>query len=98
LEEECFEVRVSDMRRGKEILDRIPGVVSVEPAGSSLHLFLAPALTSAEVLEKAMAEAGCRSTEFRKIVPSLEDAFIALIRKSELSGHETRGTNEVNRG
>jgi ABC-2 type transport system ATP-binding protein len=89
LEEECYEVRVSDMRRGKEILGRVPGVVSVEPAGSSLHLFLSPTLTSRESLEKAMAEAGFRSTEFRKIVPSLEDAFIALIRKSEQSDHET---------
>jgi len=89
LEEECYEVRVSDMRRGKEILERIPGVVSVEPAGSSLHLFLTPAFTSTEVLEKAMAGAGFRLTEFRKIVPSLEDAFIVLIRKSERSDHET---------
>jgi ABC-2 type transport system ATP-binding protein len=89
LKEECHEVRVSDMRRAKEILEGIPGVVSVEPAGSSLHLFLAPARTSAEVLQKAMAEAGFSSTEFRRIVPSLEDAFIALIRKSEQSDHET---------
>ena len=89
LAEECYEVRVSDMRRGKEILDRVPGVVSVEPAGSSLHLFLAPVLTSTEALEKAMAAAGFGSTAFRKIVPSLEDAFIALIRKSEQSDRET---------
>jgi len=89
LAEECYEVRVSDMHRGKEILDRVPGVVSVEPAGSSLHLFLAPVLTSTEALEKAMAAAGFGSTAFRKIVPSLEDAFIALIRKSEQSDRET---------
>jgi hypothetical protein len=49
----------------------------VEPAGAKLHLFLAPAI-SPEQLKDAVG-----ATEFREIVPSLEDVFIGLVRKSE---------------
>jgi ABC-2 type transport system ATP-binding protein len=83
LDEECFEVRTSDARRDKEFLERLAGVVSVEPAGAALHLFLSPAQTSADRLEREAASKGLAGLSFRRIMPSLEDAFIALIRKAE---------------
>jgi ABC-2 type transport system ATP-binding protein len=83
LEEECFEVRTTDARRDKEFLERLAGVVSVEPAGAALHLFLSPAQTSADRLEREAASKGLAGLSFRRIMPSLEDAFIALIRKAE---------------
>jgi len=79
LSEVCFEVRSGDQRAAREILSRQPGVTSVEPAGATLHLFLAPQLNSAENLQAAAGQ-GARFTE---IPPSLEDVFIALIRKEE---------------
>jgi ABC-2 type transport system ATP-binding protein len=83
LEEECFEVQTTDARRDKEFLERLSGVLSVEPAGATLHLFLSPAQTSVDRLEKEAAARGLSGLSFRRIVPSLEDAFIALIRKAE---------------
>jgi len=83
LEELCYEVRTHDARRDKEFLERLSGVVSVEPAGATLHLFLAPAQTSVDRLEKEAAAEGLPGLSFRRIMPSLEDAFIALIRKAE---------------
>lgn len=74
--EECYEVRVRDRRAAREKLTGTEGVASVEPAGDSLHLFLTPGVTSPERLQQSIGPA-----EFRRIAPSLEDVFIALIRK-----------------
>ena len=76
IHEECYEVRVPDRHAAREALLAADGVASVEPAGDVLHLFLKPGLTSPERLRELFPEA-----EFRPIAPSLEDVFIALIRK-----------------
>ena len=77
LTEICYEVQAPDQRKAREFLQSQPGVLTVEPAGAKLHLFLAPGL-SPERLKDAVG-----ATEFREIVPSLEDVFIGLVRKSE---------------
>jgi ABC-2 type transport system ATP-binding protein len=77
LTEICYEVQAPDQRKAREFLQSQPGVLTVEPAGAKLHLFLAPGL-SPERLKDAVG-----ATEFRAIVPSLEDVFIGLVRKSE---------------
>ena len=86
LEEVCYEVSSADQRAARDLLERQPGVLSVEASGSVLHLFLSPSKTSAKRLESELAAAGLEAQEFREIAPSLEDAFIALIRKQELTG------------
>jgi len=82
LEEKCYEVETSDQRAAREALQSKAGVLAVEPHGSNLHLFFSPEKTSAEMLEKVLAERGIRVTQFREIVPSLEDVFIDLVRKT----------------
>ena len=77
LEETCYEVETGDNRAAREFLQSQPGVLSVEPAGAKLHLFVAPGV-SVEQMKNAVA-----ASEFRQIVPSLEDVFIGLVRKSE---------------
>ena len=73
-----YEVRSSDARAAKQILRTAPGVVSVERAGEALHLSIDSGRTSIDILKNKTPEA-----EFRPIVPSLEDVFIALVRKEE---------------
>jgi ABC-2 type transport system ATP-binding protein len=85
VEEICYEVVVEDRRAARQILENRPGVVSVEPAGATLHAFLAPSRTSPEDLTQALAEAGLGAAQFNPIVPSLEDVFIALVRKAGTS-------------
>lgn len=77
LAETCYQIRSSDNRSLRERLAKEPGVLTVEPSGADLHLFLNPAMTSAEKL------ASIAPFEFHQILPSLEDVFIALIRKEE---------------
>jgi ABC-2 type transport system ATP-binding protein len=81
-EDACYEVRTGDSRRAIPILQNHPGVVSVETSGSTLHVFLArdvhPAVLGELLERKELAPASVR-----QIVPSLEDVFIAIIRKNE---------------
>jgi hypothetical protein len=54
-------------------------VLAAEPSGAYLHLFLNRKITS---VEKLASTAGF---EWQEILPSLEDVFIAQIRKEEAS-------------
>src|SRR5579863_454813 len=81
--ENCYEVTAPDRRGAREFLEQQPGVLSVEASGPTLHLFLSARETSAEKLRAAMDAKGLGPAELREITPSLEDVFIALIRKEE---------------
>jgi ABC-2 type transport system ATP-binding protein len=80
--EPCYEVGCPDLRAAKEFLKRQAGVESVEPAGSSLHLFLSTERTGADALASALNAASLGPADFRRIEPSLEDAFILLIHQA----------------
>jgi ABC-2 type transport system ATP-binding protein len=77
--EACYRVTSADHRRTREILEHQPGVLTVQPMGMEMHLFLDPAATSPEKL------LSLTPFEYQKIQPSLEDVFIALVRKQEIA-------------
>lgn len=83
LEEVCYQVKSSHPRTARQILSRASGVLSVEFAGAVLHLFLSPSSTTPDELERSLEEAGCGPAQLTPIQPSLEDVFIALIRKQD---------------
>src|ERR1700733_15120109 len=78
-EEGCYELQARDHRAARQLLQSAAGVLSVEPFGAALHVFVAPARTSPDVLAKELEQAGLGPASFRKISPSLEDVFIATI-------------------
>ncbi len=86
VDEVCYEVRTPQLRSAAEVLRGSDGVLSVEPAGSALHLFLSPSRTSPDALCAALAARGVGKPEFKEISPSLEDVFIARIRKASKTG------------
>ncbi len=77
LEETCYEVECDDPRAAREALERSEGALSVAPAGAKLHVFL----------RAGQGPAPLPGTRFTPVVPSLEDVFIALIRKAEDGGN-----------
>jgi len=79
LEEHCYQIRASDNRVLRERLAKEPGVLAAEPSGAYLHLFLNRKITSVEALASAAG------FEWQEILPSLEDVFIAHIRKEGAS-------------
>ncbi len=85
LHELCFSVQSDDRRASKAFLELQTGVLSVEPAGATLHLFLNPEETSAERLQTGLEAAGIGAV-LKQIMPSLEDVFIALVRKAGGNG------------
>ena len=78
LEEACYSVTSADLHKTREILEKQPGVLGVQPSGSDLHLFMA-ADASVEALQ------GVTPFEYHRIEPSLEDVFIALVRKEDVA-------------
>jgi len=76
----CYEVRASDNRRARSVLSSIDEISSVEPAGDALHLFASHEL-AAEAMRERLADEGLDEVEVEKIVPSMEDVFIATVRR-----------------
>ncbi|HTM13511.1 MAG TPA: ABC transporter ATP-binding protein [Bryobacteraceae bacterium] len=79
LPEACYRLTSSNHRATRDALQRQPGVLTVQPMGVDLHLFLNPAVTSPEKLLPITP------FEYQKIQPSLEDVFIALVSRQELA-------------
>jgi len=82
--EKCYAVDCRDGRRARELLREAPGVASVEPFGSVLHLFLDEEKGSVAELTARIEQAGLGPVTFSAVEPSLEDVFILLIRKTEV--------------
>ena len=78
LTEQVYLLKSDDHRKTIQTLEQQPGVLTVQPTGADLHLFLDPKITSPEKLT------AITPFSFRPIVPSLEDVFIALMRKQEV--------------
>lgn len=84
MDEACYRIEVADRRGAREFLRTMPGVLSVEPSGAALHVFISPGAVDADDVKRALESKGFAPAVFEQIVPSLEDVFIALIRKTEL--------------
>ena len=82
--EDCYQVEAPDPRAARELLLKSDGVLCVEPSGATLHLFLSSARTSPEELGRQLEKEGHGPAVFQRIMPSLEDVFIAQVRKAEL--------------
>lgn len=72
----CFRAAAPDRRLARARLLAEPGVLAAEPAGAALHVYLE---------EDARAEDVMRASGvgLEPLEPSLEDAFIVLIRRQE---------------
>jgi ABC-2 type transport system ATP-binding protein len=77
LEEDVYVIHSPDMRAALSALEHQPGVLTAQPSGADLHVFLDRRITSPEKLRETAGY------DFKKVEPSLEDIFIALVRKSE---------------
>ncbi|MBK9169883.1 MAG: ABC transporter ATP-binding protein [Bryobacterales bacterium] len=82
LGDRCYVLDCADRRRARALLEQQPGVASAEPFGASLHVFIDPS-ESVESLSERLAEAGIGHCQWSEVVPSLEDVFIALVKRSQ---------------
>jgi ABC-2 type transport system ATP-binding protein len=73
----CYRVVSENLRETRGILEQQTGVVAVEPSGTDLHVFIDEKLTSPDTLQAVTP------FRFERVLPSLEDVFINLIRRQE---------------
>jgi drug efflux transport system ATP-binding protein len=81
LSERCFEARCANNRTAREVIATQPGVLTADPSGATLHVFADPQRMSVASIERLLTDRGLGPASVREIVPSLEDMFIALLRK-----------------
>jgi ABC-2 type transport system ATP-binding protein len=81
-EEHGYRIDCPDRRAARAFLKTVNGVVSAEPFGAHLNLFLSASVTSPDVLAAALDAQGLGPATFTPIESSLEDVFILLIRKA----------------
>ncbi len=80
---ELIELRPSDWRLGREILEDLPGVLEVQTYGELLRVFLDSAEQRLPSLETALTERGITYRGLRRTEPQMEEVFISLIKKLE---------------
>jgi ABC-2 type transport system ATP-binding protein len=79
-----FEVVVPDSREAVDRLGTQPGIGSAQVFGDRLHVWIdqEDAPLAQRLLEQQTRTAGVAASSIRRIVPSLEDVFIAKLRTS----------------
>jgi ABC-2 type transport system ATP-binding protein len=75
------ELLVDDPARAVEALREAPGVLEAAMYGRAVHVTVAPGVAPEEMVSQRLAAAGRRVDRMREIEPSLEDVFVALVRR-----------------
>ena len=83
MREICYELECPDRRTVRALLLALPGVVSVETAGATLHAFLNPDIIQVSQIQALLRDRGLQPATLKQITPTLEDIFIAEIQKAE---------------
>lgn len=81
LPESCYALTCAQPRQARRLLLDLPAVLAAEPAGAVLHVFLKPG-HAAGAIESGLTAAGISGFELHPVEPSLEDVFIAEIRRA----------------
>lgn len=83
LADKALQVRSAQPRKARDVLESRKEVTTVVPAGAALHIFVSPEWAEVERVNQWLEEAGLSDFEVRDLDPSIEDLFIAMVRKEE---------------
>jgi len=83
---EVFELKVKNPRHWRERLEGLPGLVELEIFGDKLHLSFSKGEMEEQTLAGLLAQKGAVADSVRRILPSLEDLFISLVKSRPASG------------
>ena len=79
--QELIQLRASDLRKAKEVLQDMGGVLELQTYGNLLHLFLDNAERREPEVKMALQAAGIGVEELCRVQPRMEQAFISLISR-----------------
>jgi ABC-2 type transport system ATP-binding protein len=71
----------SDMRRAKEVVSHLDGVLEVQTYGDQLRIFIDDNSEANAPLQTALNATGIDILEIRQVQPRMEEAFISLISR-----------------
>lgn len=81
MEVPILQVSTDDPARAVEALAEVPGVVDAAMFGRHVHVVLDDAEAGPGRVEEALARAGRQLRSVESVPPSLEDVFVALVRR-----------------
>lgn len=85
---ELLELKTSEWRQAKAILQSLPPVYEVQQYGESLHLLVDPEQQPRPVIERELKRAGIGYRDLRWAEIRMEEAFISLMRQQEMEVDE----------
>lgn len=80
MEEEILEL-LTDDARARELLRGLPGLKNIYPYGEALHLIFEPGKGEEEKTKEFLEKQGIRARSLKRIRPSFEDVFLALVEE-----------------
>jgi len=81
LVEPILEIEVADAPRAADVLRDVPGLVEVALFGRALHVVATDETAARHDITAALSAHGHRVISLRRVAPSLEDVFVALVRR-----------------
>ncbi|MQY60696.1 hypothetical protein GH153_02520 [bacterium] len=78
--EETIEL-IAEHKRVRRLLKKLPGLKSIYPFGETLHLIFESGIGGEEIIKEFLAKQGIQIHRLKRITPSFEDAFLALIEE-----------------
>jgi len=83
---ELIELRPDDLRRARDMVADLDGVLEIQTYGDLLHVFVDSAERRMSTLEDQLESEGIGVSGLRQTRPRMEEAFISLIRKRIAEG------------
>lgn len=80
MKEDLWELRCAPLREAGRLIRHFPEVRSAGIFGDKIHLVLKAGEPSRSVVERRLKEEGIRVLSFQRILPSLEDVFINMLK------------------
>ncbi|MGH8004796.1 MAG: ABC transporter ATP-binding protein, partial [Limisphaerales bacterium] len=81
---EVFEVKVKNPRRWRQSLEGLSGLLELEIFGDKLHLSFTKGEMEEKVLGELLTRKGAEADSVRRVIPSLEDLFISLVKSQPI--------------
>lgn len=87
---ELIEIRPDDLRRARDIVAEMDGVLEIQTYGDLLHVFVDSVEKRLGEVESQLKSRGVAVSALRQTRPRMEEAFISLIRKRIAEGRASK--------
>ncbi len=85
---DLVEILVTEAWRARQVLADVRGVKGVTLYGRRIHVAVEEVIHDLPAVEAALEAAGLEPREARRVAPSLEDVFIAMVERRDRTPHE----------